>query len=847
MKKFITLILMIFVICTLTVSVVSARNMNDLLTRGDFCQIIYDFFRLDVNIEDVDDEFSDLTPDHKNYEACMAFNEWGIVSGYMDDTFRPEAYITNAQISSVIYRISDMESNAENRADISVSISSWFYEYAATMCYYGIMEDCTWNDNATIGSINYENLRKMSLNEDLSPYVVPNKFSNGDVNTNKMTDIKDALLLSQYLAGWNVYIDDLASDCNNDGKINVKDIVMLMQYLAGWDVKFDDEYEESVKESSSFEIEINEADKTCVITGIGTCEDTDMVIPEKNDGYTVVGISDEAFVNCNSLTSVTIPDSVTSIGQMAFEYCSSLASVTIPDSVTSIGSYAFDNTAYYNDSSNWENGNVLYIGNHLIEAKYSISGSYSIKDGTLTIADSAFEGCSNLTSVSIPDSVTSIGSSAFSYCSSLTSVTIPDSITSIGEWVFGECSSLKSVTIPDSVTSIGSSAFSGCSSLICVTIPDSVTSIGSHAFYRCLSLTTIEVDENNEYYCDVDGVLFTKDMKTLIQYPACNKITSYSIPNSVISIGNYAFLYCSSLTSVTIPDSVTSIGDWAFDSCSKLISVTIPDSVTSIGERAFYSCSSLTVMEVDENNEYYCDVDGVLFTKDMNTLIQYPAGNKATLYSIPDNVTSIGEWAFLYCSSLTSVTIPDSVTSIGVRAFSACRNLTNVTIPDSVTSIGVYAFDNTAFYNNSSNWENGTVLYIGNHLIEAKYSISGSYSIKTGTLIIADNAFYRCSSLTSVTIPDSVTSIGEKAFSYCFSLTSVTISDSVTSIDIMAFGGCNNLKTVYYGGNPEDWLGISFGRDVWWKVPATNYYYSATEPTEDDNYWRYVDGEPTPW
>ena len=231
------------------------------------------------------------------------------------------------------------------------------------------------------------------------------------------------------------------------------------------------------------------------------------------------------------------------------------------------------------------------------------------------------------------------------------------------------------------------------------------------------------------------------------------------IKSGVTSIGNYAFDGCSSLTSVTIPDSITSIGDCAFSGCSGLTSITIPNSVTSIAFLAFSGCTSLTSI------------------------------------IIPNSVTSIGAWAFNDCSSLTSVTIPDSVTSIGHYAFYGCSGLTSVTIPDSVISIGDDAFLRTSYYSTSSNWVND-VLYIGNHLIEAKDSLSGEYTVKSGTKTIADDAFDDCTCLTSITIPDSVIRIGEDAFQYCRGLTSIIIPDSVTSIGSDAFYYCTGLKSI---------------------------------------------------
>lgn len=219
--------------------------------------------------------------------------------------------------------------------------------------------------------------------------------------------------------------------------------------------------------------------------------------------------------------------------------------------------------------------------------------SITLPNSLYTIEDYAFYYCDGLTSVSIPDSVKSIGMAAFYGCSGLTSVTIPNSVKSIGVAAFMKCFGLTSVTLPNSVESIGDDAFYNCSGLTLVTIPSSVTFIGERAFSFCIELTAIHVDDRNKYYKSIDGVLFDADETTLIQYPLGNSRTSYVIPGSVISIGNYAFTGCTRLTSVTIPNSVTSIGDYAFNYCSGLTTVTIPGSVTTIGDEAFSYCYGL--------------------------------------------------------------------------------------------------------------------------------------------------------------------------------------------------------------------------------------------------------------
>ena len=363
-------------------------------------------------------------------------------------------------------------------------------------------------------------------------------------------------------------------------------------------------------------------------------------------------------------------------------------------------------------------------------------------------------------------------------------------------------SEVKSAVIADGVTSIGNEAFYHCTSLTSVTIPDSVTSIGDRVFSYCTSLTGIWVAEGNSHYSsDASGVLFNKDKTTLVQCPGA--FAAYTIPDSVTSIGRYAFYGCTSLTSVTIPGSVTSIGVYAFDSCASLISVTIPDGVTSIGDSAFDYCTSLTsvtipgsVTSIGDSVFYHCtSLASVTIPDSVTSIGRYAFAycKSLTSVAIPDGVTSIGEKAFSQCTSLTSVAIPDSVTSIGERAFYECTSLTSVTIPDSVTSIGDYAFSGCTSLTSVTIPD--SVTSIGEGTFDDCTSLT-SVTIPDSETSIGDYAFSYCTSLTSVTIPDGVTSIGCAAFRFCTSLISMTIPDSVTSIVDGFFLGCKSLTSV---------------------------------------------------
>ncbi len=533
------------------------------------------------------------------------------------------------------------------------------------------------------------------------------------------------------------------------------------------------------------------------------------------------------------MISVTIPNSVTTIGDWAFSDCTGLASVNIPNSVTGIGGSAFSGctgltAVHITDLAKWceiEFGNAYsnplsYAHNLYLNGEKVTN--LTIPNSVTEIGRFAFCYCSSLTSVTIPNSVTSIGGSAFCGCTGLTSVTIPNSVTSISSSAFKKCTSLTEITIPESVTEIGGSAFYNCTGLTEITIPNSVTTIGELAFENCTGLTAVHITDMAKW-CEIEfGYAYSNPLCYAHNlYLNGEKVTNLTIPNSVTEISDFAFYNCTGLTSVTIPNSVTEISSSAFYNCTGLTSVTIGNSVTEIGEEAFY------------NTPWYNNLpDGVIYmgkvlykykgTKPENTTIEIKEGTTSiyssafygcdwlTSITIPNSVTKIGSSAFYGCYWLTSITIPNSVTSIGSSAFYGCHWLTSITIPNSVTSIGDDAFYSTPWYNNQPDG----VIYINKVLHEYKGTMpkNTTIEIKEGTVSISPSAFSGCDGLTSVTIPNSVTEIGFAAFYKCTGLKSITIGNGVSSIGDNAFYDCRRLKSVHITDLAK-WCKIVFDRE----------------------------------
>lgn len=627
------------------------------------------------------------------------------------------------------------------------------------------------------------------------------------------------------------------------------------------------------------------------VSGIGTCTDTEILIPTTYNDLPVVSVEASAFLNNTAITSVVLPDGITSIGENAFNGCESLTSVTFG-----------------------KNSQLSSIG------------------------PGAFNYCYSLESITIPESVTNIGSDAFYYCCGLRSVTFGENsqLTSIGDYAFLGCYSIESITIPASVTSIGERAFVECYRLVEVwnlsklnitagsedngyvgyyakrvetepsesyvytdengyviyydgkvkalinytgnetklTIPDDITELNCFALSDCYNITSVTFGENSQLTSIGDGAfnwceslesITIPDSVLSIGYSAfeeCTALKSITIPGSVLSIGQRTFAGCSGLESAIIADGVTSIGDDTFLNCTNLVNVSLPDSLTSIGSDTFYGCTNLqtyddgTASYLGNSENHYLVLVSVIskeitsFTIDDKTKFIWSSAFSEcrVLESIENtqNILCIGSYAFEHCNNLKTFTIPYGVTTIEDGTFFCCTNMQTITIPETVTSIGQSAFEGCN--NLKSISIPNSVTSIGNKAFYECKKLE-NIIIPDGVTFIRFDTFNGCESLEWVSLPESVYYIDQFAFKNCSSLKSIIIPSAVTKIAFAAFLHCDALTTVYYGGTEDKWSTISIEGNNGCLNGVRKYYFSQTEPEKDGYFWHFdTDGvTPVSW
>ena len=393
---------------------------------------------------------------------------------------------------------------------------------------------------------------------------------------------------------------------------------------------------------------VDECTKTIDYSAFADCNNLyEIEIPQG-----VVNIGEKAFARLDNLKNIDIPDSVTNITTLAFYRCNGLVSVQVPGSVTAI-----------------KNGTFRECNN----LKKVI-----LNEGITGIEQYAFYDCELLEEISIPGTVTTVGNSAFYRCKNLKNIEIPEGVTKIDGSAFIFCSSLEQIKLPQSLVSIGSGAFDNCTSLISVELPDNAI-ISSDTFKECKNLSDIVISDTNNNYIVKNGILYNKNITRILCYPAGIKDTEFFVPDTVKTIGDFAFYGTKALESINIPDSVTNIGTDAFGECSGLKEVVIPDSVTSMGEAVFYKCTSLEKVKLSVN-----------ITSPNPAVFQYCSSLKEVV--LPESMKFISFFMFSYCKEITNIVLPDKLNSVLRSAFQNCDNLKNITVPKNVTTIQDYAF-----------------------------------------------------------------------------------------------------------------------------------------------------------
>lgn len=574
-------------------------------------------------------------------------------------------------------------------------------------------------------------------------------------------------------------------------------IVGLLTSLSLWSHEFSYSYENQTLTYTVLDEEL----KTCEVSKRSSWVSGEVIIPAiAQDGdteYSVISIGEEAFAFDNQLIKVTIPNSVTSIKDRAFNSCNYITEIEIPNSVTRIGEMAF---AAIGISTLKIPDSVVSIGDYAFHWCSDLT-DVTIGNSVTTIGAGAFNACYKLTSIDLPNSVISIGDGAFVDCNQLTKVTIGNSVTSIGGGAFSGCSSLSSLKIGNSVATIGNGAFGNCSGLTKLTVPNSVISIGNDAFSGCSNLIDVSFEDGDtsislgrdtgKYY---GGLFYNCPLKTLYlgrnttdrAFYEQTSLESLTIGDLVTTIGKNQFYNCIGLTSLTIGSSLTTIDEYAFYGCTGLTSLIIPGSVIRIETEAFMNCTSINTLTLKDGTE-------TLYIGGYNEI-----GNTSLFYKCPLETLYLGRNLSGYRinnDELKELIISNSVTAIQGRAFAGCQNLITIEIPNSVSSIGNGAFEDCSgletLYFNAENCET-----CGSEGRPAFPRTLKNLVIGNDVKSLPDNAFYHCSELTAIEIPESVASIGENTFYGCVNLTTVSIPTLENWLKI-EFGNVYSNPTYY--------------------------------------------------
>ena len=531
--------------------------------------------------------------------------------------------------------------------------------------------------------------------------------------------------------------------------------------------------------------------------------------------YNVVEIRYLAFYNCANLTSISLPNSIDSIGVRAFNGCTNLTSVTIsdvtsiiiggnafqgctnltsinlPDGVTSIGGNAFNGCT--NLASITIPGSVTTISGKTFQGCISLN-SVTIQEGVTTIKANAFDGCTALSTITLPSSITTIQEYAFSN-SGLTSIIIPNGVEAISDYTFSNCAELSSIELPNTLTTIGKYAFSNCAALSSIELPNTLDTIGKYAFNNCAALSSIELPTTR-----------------IGQYAFSNSgLTSITFPSGVTTINEYAFSNCTALSTITLPNTITTIGKYAFQGCTNLTSITLPKDFSSGKRWPYLGCPNLEAIYVADGNSSLSSEDGVLYNHDKTKLCVYPAGKTGESFTIPNSVTTIEDSAFLDCVGLTSITLPVNFSSGDRRPYIGCTNLQAIYVADGNNSLtsedGVlYNLEKTklCIYPAGKTGESFTipssVTSIGNRAFQECKNLT-SIDIPSGVTSINNGAFWDCTGLTSIILPNTVTYMGINVFRNCISLTSITLPTAIPSIGQQTFLSCRKLKSVTIPGS----------------------------------------------